>query len=193
MTSTIRPQAPADRDAVRRVVAEAFGDEGLQIVELLGALDAAGRTRVDLVAEVDGAVVGHVRLSQSWVDAREALVDVVVLSPLSVAPAAQGRGVGTALLAAAVESARGLGVPAVFLEGAPDFYSARGWERGSAHGFTRPSPRIPDAAFQVVVLDSREPWMTGPLVYCDPFWALDAVGLRDPLLAQIEHTFESLS
>lgn len=191
MTSTIRPQRPADRDAVRRVVAEAFGDEGLQIVELLGALDAAGRTRVDLVAEVDGAVAGHVRLSQSWVDAREALVDVVVLSPLSVAPAVQDRGVGTALLAAAVEAARGLGVPAVFLEGAPDFYAARGWERGSAHGFSRPSTRIPDAAFQVVVLDSWEPWMTGPLVYCDPFWTLDAVGLRDPLLASLEQVFES--
>jgi putative acetyltransferase len=187
----IRRQAPADREAVRRVVAEAFGDEGLVIVELLGALDAAGRTRVDLVAEVDGAVAGHVRLSQSWVDAREALVEVLVLSPLSVAPAAQGRGVGTALLAAAVEAARAAGVPAVFLEGSPDFYAARGWERGSAHGFDRPSARIPDAAFQVVVFDAHEPWMTGPLVYCDPFWALDAVGLRDPLLTQIEQAFDS--
>ncbi|WP_244927715.1 GNAT family N-acetyltransferase [Nocardioides sp. W7] len=191
MSVLVRPEAAADRAAVRRVVAEAFGDEGLLIVELLGALDAAGRSRVGLVAELDGVVVGHVQLSQSWVDAREALVEVLVLSPLSVAPAAQRRGVGTALLAAAVAAARATGVPAVFLEGSPDFYAARGWERGSAHGFTRPSARIPDAAFQVVVFDSREPWMTGPLVYCDPFWALDAVGLRDPLLAEIERTFDS--
>jgi putative acetyltransferase len=190
MTVTIRAQRPADRDAVRRVVAAAFGDDGLHVVELLGALDGAGRTRVDLVAEVDDAVVGHVRLSQSWVDAREALIEVLVLSPLAVAPSAQGGGVGTALLAAAVEAARAAGVPAVFLEGSPDFYGARGWERGSAHGFTRPSTRIPDPAFQVVVFEAREPWMTGPLVYCDPFWALDAVGLRDPLLERIEHTFE---
>jgi putative acetyltransferase len=186
VTVAIRPQRPADRDAVRRVVAEAFAEDGLHVVELLGALDAAGRTRADLVAEVDGAVVGHVRLSQSWVDAREALVEVLVLSPLSVAPSAQGGGVGTALLAAAVAAARATRVPAVFLEGSPDFYAARGWERGSEHGFGRPSTRIPDAAFQVFVLDSWEPWMTGPLVYCDPFWALDAVGLRDPLLARLE-------
>lgn len=190
MSARVRHQRDTDRAAVRRVVAEAFGDEGLLIVELLGALDAAGRTRVDLVAEVDGEVAGHVRLSQSWVDAREALVDVLVLSPLSVAPSVQGRGVGTALLAAAVDEARTSGAPAVFLEGAPDFYANRGWERGSAHGFVRPSARIPDAAFQVVVLDAHEPWMRGPLVYCDPFWALDAVGLRDPLLAQIEQAFE---
>jgi len=187
----IRPQREDDRDAVRRVVAAAFGDDGLHVVELLGALDGAGRTRVDLVAEVDGAVVGHVRLSQSWVDAREALVEVLVLSPLAVVPAAQGRGVGTALLAAAVEAARDAGTPAVFLEGSPDFYAARGWQRGSAHGFARPSTRIPDAAFQVVVLDAWEPWMVGPLVYCDPFWALDAVGLRDPLLTTVEQMFDS--
>ena len=28
--------------------------------------------------------------------------------------------------------------------------------------------------------------MTGPLVYCEAFWALDCVGLRDPLLAELE-------
>ena len=27
--------------------------------------------------------------------------------------------------------------------------------------------------------------MTGALVYCEPFWALDCVGLRDPLLAEL--------
>ena len=27
--------------------------------------------------------------------------------------------------------------------------------------------------------------MTGRLVYCDPFWAPDCVGLRDPLLAEL--------
>lgn len=186
----VRPQRDADREGVRRVAAAAFGDEGPLIAQLLDALDAAGHTRADLVAEVDGAVVGHVRLSRSWVDARQALVEVLVLSPLSVDPSAQGGGIGTALLAAAVEAARELAVPAVFLEGAPDFYAARGWQRGSAHAFARPSPRIPDAAFQVVVFDGWEPWMTGPLVYVDPFWSLDAVGLRDPLLAQIEQAFD---
>ena len=53
----------------------------------------------------------------------------------------------------------------------------------------RPSNRIPDAAFQVVVLPGHEPWMTGALVYCDPFWALDCVGLRDPELAELEARF----
>jgi putative acetyltransferase len=183
--SSVRPAESQDLVAVLRVVEAAFGDEGPTVARLVEALDASGHTRASLVAEVDGEVVGHVQLSRSWVDARQALVEVLVLSPLSVAPAHQGRGVGTALVEAAVTEAERLGVPAVFLEGSPDYYGARGWEPGSAHGFARPSVRVPEPAFQVVVLPSHEDWMTGALVYCEPFWLLDCVGLRDPRLAEL--------
>lgn len=182
----IRPAQNVDRPAVRRVVEAAFGDHGLVVADLVEALDAAQRTELSLVAEIDGAVVGHVQLNHSWVDARERLVDVLVLSPLSVSPEHQRAGVGTALVASALEAAANAGSPAVFLEGSPAYYGARGFERAGTHGFLRPSNRIPDAAFQVAVLPGHEPWMTGQLVYCDPFWALDCVGLRDPELAELE-------
>lgn len=188
----VRPQAPADRAAVHRVAAQAFSHHGLEVVAMVEALDAAGKTRASLVAEVEGEVVGHVQLSSSWVDARQRLVDVLVLSPLGVLPSHHGRGIGTTLLAAAVEAARDTGVPAVFLEGAPHFYGARGWSRASALGFERPSVRIPDPAFQVVLFDSHEEWMTGRLVYCHPFWERDCVGLRDPRLADLEGRFAAL-
>lgn len=190
MTVLIRPATAADRDDVRRVVREAFGeDEGPQVVELLTALEATGKVAVSLVAELDGEVVGHVQLNASWVDARRALVDVLVLSPLSVAPAHQGRGIGGALVAGAITRARDAGAPALFLEGSPAYYSERGFEPASAHGFAPPSARIPGPAFQVALLDRYEPWMTGALVYCDAFWAHDCVGLRDPLLAELEQGF----
>jgi putative acetyltransferase len=32
----------------------------------------------------------------------------------------------------------------------------------------------------VLRLPAYEPWMTGTLVYAEPFWRHDAVGLRDP-------------
>jgi putative acetyltransferase len=185
--ATVRPAAERDRRSLRDVVAAAFGSQqGPTVVGLLDALDRAGHTRADLVAEQDGEVVGHVRLSRSWVDARRALVEVLVLSPLSVAPHRQGGGVGTALVAAALQHAERLGAPALFLEGSPSYYGPRGFSSGSLAGFVRPSVRIPDAAFQVVLLPRHEEWMTGALVYCDPFWAEDCVGLRDPLLAELE-------
>jgi putative acetyltransferase len=71
-------------------------------------------------------------------------------------------------------------VPLVFLEGDPRYYSRFGFLPGGDHGFRKPSLRIPDAAFQFIGLPRHEPWMTGTLVYSDPFWRHDAVGLRDP-------------
>lgn len=176
--TVVRPVRPGDHAAVRRVVTDAFGDEGPQVAGLVEALRAADRVVRELVAEAGGEVVGHVGLSRSWVDAPERLVDVLVLSPLAVAPDHQHRGLGGTLVAAALDAAAEEGSPAVFLEGSPDYYGRRGFERASARGFVRPSVRIPDPAFQVALLPSYEPWMTGALVYCDPFWAEDCVGLR---------------
>lgn len=178
--TTVRPAAETDRPALLRVVEDAFGpEEGPKVASLVTALEEAGHVRASLVAEVDGAVVGHVMLSRSWVDAEHALVEVVVLSPLSVAPSHHGQGVGGALLAAAVTEAERLGAPVVFIEGDPAYYSTRGWQPAGPLGFTPPSVRIPDVAFQAILLAGHEEWMSGALVYCDPFWALDCVGLRN--------------
>lgn len=177
----IRPVQVEDRVSVGRVVTSAFGEEeGPLVARLVTELERSGRARLGLVAEVDGQVAGHVMLSQSWVDAPERLVDVLVLSPLSVAPEHQRSGLGTALVRAALAAAQEEGAPAVFLEGSPAYYGARGFSRALDHGFTRPSVRIPEDAFQVALLPAHEDWMTGALVYCDPFWALDCVGLRGP-------------
>ena len=186
----IRAYRPEDQAAVGAVVTEAFAEEGAKVAALVDDLRARD-ARAELVAEEDGEVVGHVLLSRSWVDARRALVDVLVLSPLSVLPSHQGRGAGTALVAAAVARAREVGTPALFLEGSPAYYSRRGFEPATPRGFTRPSTRIPEPAFQVVVLDAYEEWMAGALVYCEPFWRHDCVGLRDPALTRIEQMFES--
>jgi putative acetyltransferase len=164
---------------VRRVIVEAFGpDKGEGVADLAAAMTASANHRCGLVAEEDGQVVGHVQLSRSWVDAPSRLVEVLVLSPLSVLPGYRGKGIGGQLVAQAIEEAGKAGAPMLFLEGSPDYYSRLGFEPARGHGFTPPSVRIPDAAFQVVLLPAHEPWMTGALVYHEIFWAYDAVGLR---------------
>ena len=140
---TIRPAQPTDNASVRRVVETAFAADGMVVADLVDAL--ARHVELSLVAEIDAAVVGHVQLNRSWLDARERLVDVLVLSPLAVLPEQERRGIGSALVADALEKANERGWPAVFLEGSPDYYGKRGFERASARGFTRPSTRIPDA------------------------------------------------
>lgn len=182
----VRVALAEDRPAVRDLVRSSFGDEGSEVDRLVQALWASRRVRGDLVAEVDGVVVGHVMLSDSWVDARERLVPVLVLAPLAVSADLQRQGIGARLVEAAVRRAAELDAPAVFLEGDPRYYGRLGFERGSVHGFVRPSVRIPDAAFQVRLLPGHRPELTGALVYCEPFWAEDCVGLRDPLLSELE-------
>ncbi|MFI5912965.1 GNAT family N-acetyltransferase [Dactylosporangium sp. NPDC051541] len=183
----IRAVRPADVPAAEEVIAAAFGEppDG-RVVRMVRALQTGGAARASLVAVVDGDLVGHVGLSRAWVDARRELVEVLVLSPLSVRPDRQGRGVGTALVAAALEAAEGTGAPAVFLEGSPDYYGRRGFGFASALGFERPSTRVPDPGFQVALLSPYQPWMVGRLVYPEAFWTTDTVGLRDPELERVE-------
>ncbi len=131
-------------------------------------------------------MAAHVGLSPAWVDARRELVDVWMLSPLSVHPDHQRRGLGTALVAAAIEAARAGGAPLLFLEGDPGYYGPRGFRPAHELGFLPPSDRVPVPALQVVRYDGAEDWMTGRVVYPDVWWRYDAAGLRDPELARIE-------
>ncbi|SDP03121.1 putative acetyltransferase [Klenkia soli] len=172
----IRPATSADLPAVDHVHRTAFGDHGAVVAGLLPELTAT----TSLVAEADGEVVGHVQCGPGWLDAPRRLVVVQVLSPLAVLPDHQGRGTGAALVAAALDRAGDQGAPAIFLEGDPGYYGRLGFRAAGDLGFRRPSLRIPEAAFQVVLLPAHEPWMTGTLVYPDVFWRHDAVGLRDP-------------
>ncbi len=176
MTVEVRELLPADRPAAHSVVARAFG--GPRVADLVYAQLDSDAHRLALVAERERQLVGYVQLCRGWLDASERLVEVPVLSPLGVDPDHQGIGVGKALVRAVLAAAEADGAPLVFLEGEPDYYPPLGFERGRVRGFTPPSDRIPDAAFQVAVLPAYEPWMRGALVYPDVLWQQDAVGLR---------------
>lgn len=192
----IRASRPADRSGVEEVIRAAFEAEGPghgeTIVEIWRQLERTGLVRISLVGVRDGRVVGHVGVSHAWLDARRALVDVLLLSPLSVLPSHQESGIGTALLKAVLAAGAQTGKPAMVLEGSPFYYADRGFDRGSVHGIVAPSDRTPDAAFQVALFDSWEEWMTGRVVYPDVWWHNDAAGLRDPMLAQLEERFRDL-
>jgi putative acetyltransferase len=181
----VRAERADESAAVGRVIDAAFGD-GRDVAGLWADVVARGLDRASLVAVHGDEVVGHVGLSHGWLDARRELVDVLILSPLSVLPQRQGQGVGTSLLVAAIKAADAAGAPALFLEGSPAYYGPRGFEAASGHGFEAPSLRTPRPAFQVALLSAYVPWMTGRIVYREVWWEHDAAGLRDPRLAEVE-------
>ncbi len=174
-----RPERPDETGDIARVVADAFGDES--VAELVHRLRSSPEwiDGCSFVAMAGGGLVGHIAFSRGLLDAPRRLVDVLVLSPVSVATAHQGRGIGSALIRYGLSALETRPEPLVFLEGSPTYYPRFGFEPASGLGFRRPSLRIPDRAFQVIRLAAYEPWMTGTLVYSRVFWDMDAVGLRD--------------
>jgi putative acetyltransferase len=174
----VRPQRVGELAAVVDVVGEAFGQP--VVAELVTRLQdsPAGRAGISLVAVLAGDIVGHIQLSKCWVDAPDRLVQVLTLSPLAVLASRQGHGIGGALVREALLAAQRARWPLVFLEGDPRYYRRFGFEAAHTRGFTRPSTRIPEEAFQVAVLPDWEPSIAGVFVYTDIFWELDCVGLR---------------
>jgi putative acetyltransferase len=175
-----RREQPAEEEPVRAVVEDAFGRPvvGTLVDRLRASPDWVDG--LSFVAEMDGRIVAHILFTRSLLDAPRRLVDVLVLSPVSVAKAFQGRGIGSTLIRHGLGELAARPEPLVFLEGAPAFYRRFGFQPATELGFRRPSLRIPEQGFQVLKLPRYESWMTGTLVYSRVFWDLDCVGLREP-------------
>nr|WP_092969475.1 N-acetyltransferase [Agromyces sp. CF514] len=178
----MRHELPTDAAAVAELHLAAFGEHGAVVNAIVHDLrptiaELGGCSFV--AVDADDRVVGHVMATMSLLDAPARLMPAPVLSPLAVSPERQGDGIGSALVQRALEHGEAAGWPFVLLEGDPGYYSRLGFVAAGRLGFRRPSLRIPEAAFQVHRLSSHRPEMTGTVVYAWPFWAHDAVGLRD--------------
>ena len=138
----IRPELAADRDGSLEVEREAFGEsEEAVIVEVVRDLDGS----FALVADDDGAIVGHVQMSRAWIGE----TPVLSLGPIGVSPSRQGEGIGSSLVRAALQAALERGEGAVILLGSQAFYPRFGFRPGSAFGLRNPYAGVQEAAFVV--------------------------------------------
>jgi len=95
---------------------------------------------------------------------------VASLSPLAVAPAQQGKGIGGTLVRAVAERVDAAGQPLLVLEGSPVYYSRFGFEPAAAHSITIKLPSwAPPEAAQVLRLHAIDPTMRGHVVYPPAF------------------------
>ena len=150
----------------------------VEVVDLVELIRASAHYVPDfaLVARVDGAVVGFVMISGAdLVSDDGARHDVLTLSPLAVAPARQGRGIGRALVRAALAAADEAGAGLVLLEGSPKYYGPLGFSPAADAGISMPLPDwAPPEAAQVYRLRNYDPSVRGRMVYPPAFIATGA-------------------
>ncbi|MDR7118312.1 N-acetyltransferase [Caulobacter sp. BE254] len=129
----IREATSEDRAEIHAVVAAAFGqpDEA----DLVDALRADGDALVELVAEENGFIIGHLLFSPLITDTGRRFA---ALAPLSVPPPHQGDGVGAALMQVGHELCRKAGIEAVIVLGHPDYYPRVGYSAEAARTVTAP-------------------------------------------------------
>jgi putative acetyltransferase len=126
----MRTEQPADVEAIRELVGLAFtghphssGTEPL----IIDALRADGALGLSLVAEVDGAVVGHIAFSPAGIG--DSAPGWFLAGPVAVYPDHQGRGIGRALIEAGLDIMRSRDACGCVLVGDPALYGRFGFER----------------------------------------------------------------
>ena len=124
----IRTERAADEGAIGEVTVAAFA--ALHVSHhteqfIVAALRAANALAVSLVAEIDGRVIGHIAFSPLTIS--DGTRNWYGLGPVSVLPAYQRQGVGTALIREGLSRLQDIGAQGCCLVGHPDYYPRFGF------------------------------------------------------------------
>jgi putative acetyltransferase len=168
----IRIETPGDEPGVRYVNRAAFpGPEEADIVDAIRADAPEGWHSLVAVgapdSAADGIVVGHLLLSPCRVEGPDGgtVATVLAIGPVAVLPELQFRGVGSALMAAAVSLAVARGVPALVLLGHPSYYPRFGFGSACSVGLEPPAAAWPDSAWMARLLPAWTDAMRGTVRY----------------------------
>lgn len=123
----IRSEVVGDRLAIVEVHASAFSTDAE--ARLVDALRAGGKASVSLVAELEGAVIGHVLFSPVSVAPCAGGVRGAGLAPVAVFPEHRRQGVGGKLIRAGIEECLRAGFGFVVVLGEPAYYHRFGFRR----------------------------------------------------------------
>lgn len=119
--------------------------------DLVDRLRADGDALVELVAERDGRVIGHVLYSALALVGPEDALAAAALAPVSVTPEQQRAGTGGALIRAGNEACRAQGLAAIVVLGHPAYYPRFGFEASAAETLQAP---FSGPAFMALALKS---------------------------------------
>lgn len=146
----IRAEEQRDWAAVHAVNVSAF--ETSTEADLVDALREQAQPLVSLIAEDDGAIVGHIVFSPVSLSGNPAL-RIMGLAPMAVAPEHQRQGIGSALVRAGLNECKRLGFGAAVVLGHPTYYPRFGFSSSARFGIGCEYD-VPEEAFMVVELQA---------------------------------------
>jgi putative acetyltransferase len=178
MTVLIRPEAPADHNAVQALIGAAFHNPraaGRRVPEVVlnEALhaDPAWSPELTLVAELDRVIIGQVTSTYGvLVNPDPAVGDrrLLGVGPVSILPVHQHTGIGSMIMRRLVAAADAADEPAIVLLGSPDFYGRFGFVEASEIGIEAPDPTW-GKYFQARRLTAYDRGLVGRFRYAEPF------------------------
>lgn len=153
----IRVATSLDSEDIRDVHLCAFSEVEKQKVSTL-ALNLLGEETnpetISLVAEVEGAVVGHIGFSpvsitndKSWIG--------YILAPLGVKPEYQKRQIGSKLLESGMKRLSEMGVNIVFVYGDPKYYGKFGFKPDVASRYSPPCELQYPSGWQAIAFNEH--------------------------------------
>jgi len=150
----LRPETPADIGAIFALTEAAFAtldisDHTEQFI--IDRLRDAGALTLSLVAERDGRVVGHIAFSPVTIS--DGSTGWYGLGPVSVLPALQRQGIGSALITAGLDRLRAIDAKGCYLIGHPGYYGRFGFRNKPGLTF----PEAPAEACFALAFDGNCP------------------------------------
>ncbi len=172
LSPVVRPEAPGDAGAIRKVHEAAFGRPNE--ADLVEAIRRSPEfvPELSLVAEREGEIVGHAMLSLARIVGEPHAVEVLALAPVAVLPAYQRQGVGSLLVPAGIERARALGFRSIVLLGHPTYYPRFGFVPAERYGIVPPWGEPTPALMAMPLVPDGLTGVQGRLVYPPAFDAV---------------------
>lgn len=166
MRIIIREEQPKDIQYIDDITVAAFldaqhSDHTEQFI--VKSLRESGALTISLVAEDDGAVIGHVALSPVTIS--DGAENWYGLGPISVLPDRQGKGIGSMLMKAAIQALQEINAGGCVLLGDANYYQRFGFK--PYEGLVLSD--VPPEYFHAMVLQGDLP--QGDVTYHEAFLA----------------------
>ena len=148
-TVTIRPEVPADFSAIREMLVMAFSQEVPTDVVATLVENLRGSPGYDpelaLVAEQDGAVIGHVMFTRIQIETGTGNTPAMTLAPLAVHPTWQLQSVGSLLVRHGLKLCYHLGHRIMTVIGHSTYYPKFGFVQAGPLGIAMNHGRLEES------------------------------------------------